>query len=37
MINMDDPMDGEQLDVVIQMTSYMPFDTTKGKGVGIGC
>ncbi len=28
-------MDGEQLDV-IQMASYMPYDTTKGKGVGRG-
>jgi hypothetical protein len=28
--NMDEPMDGKQLDVVIQMESYMPFDTTKG-------
>jgi hypothetical protein len=37
MLNMDNPMDGEQLDVVIQMASYMPFDTTKGKGVGRGC
>ncbi len=36
-LNMDDPMDGEQLDVVIQMASYMPYDTTKGKGVGRGC
>ncbi len=36
-LNMDNPMDGEYLDVVIQMASYMPFDFTKGKGVGRGC
>jgi hypothetical protein len=36
-LNMDDLMDKEQLDVVIQLASYMPFDTTKDKGVGRGC
>jgi len=28
---MDDPMDGEQLDVVVQMTLYMFFNTKKGQ------
>ncbi len=31
MTSMDDPMDGEQLDVVVQMTLYMPFNTKKGQ------
>jgi hypothetical protein len=25
-------MDAKQLDVVIQLTSYMPFDTTNSEG-----
>jgi hypothetical protein len=34
---MDDPIDGEQLDVVVQMTLYMPLNITKGqKGLAHG-
>jgi hypothetical protein len=28
---MDNSIDGEQLDVVVQMTLYMPFNITKGQ------
>jgi hypothetical protein len=28
---MDDPIDEEQLDVVVQMTLHMPFNTKKGQ------
>jgi hypothetical protein len=29
---MDNPIDGKQLDVVVQMAFYMPFDTTNSQG-----
>jgi len=29
---MDNPTDGEQLDNMVQMATYMPFDRGEGQG-----
>jgi len=29
---MDNPMDGEQVDTLVQMATYMPFDIREGQG-----
>jgi hypothetical protein len=31
MTSMDNPIDGKQLDVLVQMTIYIPFNKTKGQ------